>query len=307
MNILKYTKIYLLISLLVLIPGVISLFVFGLNLSIDFRGGSIMEYEFEGRIDDASAITEGFREVFAEMEIDLFNVNVEGGNRVIARTRPVDVHENEVLKESVTEVFSGARQVSFTTIGPSVGAETTRRAFFALALATVGILLYIAYSFRNIPKPYSSFRFGSAAIVAMMHDAFLVLGIFSILGYLMGVEIDALFITAILTVIGFSVHDSIVVFDRVRENLKKLPHNWSFREIVNYSLGETLNRSLSTSLTVIITLFALFLLGGTTIKYFSLALLIGIVSGTYSSIFTASPVLVLWEEFNIKRRQKKKK
>jgi preprotein translocase subunit SecF len=138
----------------------------------------------------------------------------------------------------------------------------------------------------------------------MIHDAFVVLGIFSILGHFFRVEIDSLFITAVLTVIGFSVHDTIVVFDRIRENLKKLPPSWKFSEVVDYSLIETLNRSVATSLTVIITLFALFMLGGGSIKYFTLALLVGVVSGTYSSIFNASPILVLWEEWSIKRKRK---
>jgi preprotein translocase subunit SecF len=305
MNILKYSKIYLLMSLLVLIPGMVFLGVFGLNLAVDFRGGSVMEYEFEERITDSDEVSEGLQEVFAEAEVEVRSISFEGNNKAIVRTRPVDVHENEFVKSVLLEAYPEANQVSFITIGPSIGAETTKRAFFALSLATVGILLYIAYSFRNVPPPYSSFRFGAAAIVAMLHDVLIVLGVFAVLGYLMGVEIDALFITATLTIIGFSVHDSIVVFDRIRENLKRLPNSWNFRQIVNYSLNETLNRSLATSLTVLMTLFALYLLGGGTIKYFTLALLIGIISGTYSSIFTASPVLVLWEEHAQRRRKKK--
>jgi preprotein translocase subunit SecF len=150
--------------------------------------------------------------------------------------------------------------------------------------------------------PLFQFQFGASAVLAMLHDAFVVLGIFSILGHFMQVEIDALFITAILTVLGFSVHDTIVVFDRIRENLNKLPRTYSFEEVTNYSVVETLSRSIATSLTVVITLLSLYLLGGESIKVFVLAMLIGIISGTYSSIFNAAPILVIWENYIIKKR-----
>jgi len=302
-KIIKYTKIYLLISLLVLIPGVISLATYGLNLDIDFTGGSVFEYEFSGEIEDRGAVTNTLVDVFTQKEIEVKNITFDGNTKALVKTRPVEVASNEDIKTAVAEKLSGASQVSFETVGPSIGMETTKKSFFALAVASLGILLYIAYAFRNIPKPYSSFKFGATAILAMLHDAFVVLGTFSILGYFFNIEIDALFITAILTVIGFSVHDTIVVFDRIRENLKKLPGSWGFPEIVDYSLVETLNRSLATSLTVVVVLLSLYLLGGGSIKNFTLALLIGIVSGTYSSIFNAAPVLVLWEQRRLHRKR----
>ena len=282
----------------VLVPGIISLATFGLNLAIDFTGGSVFEYDL-GRTDVEKAT---IRQIFAEKEVETESVSFRGSGRVVVKTKPVSTEVGKELTDLLTERLSRndenqAEQISFETVGPSIGAETTKKAFSALAVASVGILLYIAFAFRNIPKPYSSFRFGTTAIAAMLHDAVLVLGIFSILGHYLGVQIDALFITAVLTVIGFSVHDTIVVFDRIRENLKKLPGNWDFEEIVNYSVVETLNRSIATSLTVIVVLLALYLLGGESIRWFVLALLVGIASGTYSSIFTASPILVLWEKF----------
>lgn len=164
----------------------------------------------------------------------------------------------------------------------------------------------IANAFRNIPKPYSSFRFGLSAILATLHDVIIVFGIFSILGHFFNIEIDALFITAMLTIIGFSVHDTIVVFDRIRENLGKLPKQMNFEEVVNYSIVETLNRSIATSFTVLLMLLSLYLLGGESIKNFVLAMLIGIFSGTYSSIFTAAPILVIWENFIAKKRAMQK-
>ena len=179
-------------------------------------------------------------------------------------------------------------------MGPVVGAEMAKKALLAVILASLAIILYIAWSFRQIPRPYSPWKFGISAVVALLHDALVVLGLFSLFGHFYQVEIDALFVTALLTVIGFSVHDTIVVFDRVRENLPKM-YNKPFPEIVDFSLTETLVRSLNTSLTVILTLTALLLFGGETIRWFVVALLVGIVSGTYSSIFNAAPLLVLWE------------
>lgn len=294
----KYKTIYLVISGAVLVPGIISLATFGLNLAIDFTGGSVFEYDL-GRTDVEKAT---IRQIFAEKEVETESVSFRRSGRVVVKTKPVSTEVGKELTDLMIERLSRndenqAEQISFETVGPSIGAETTKKAFSALAVASVGILLYIAFAFRNIPKPYSSVRFGATAIAAMLHDAVLVLGIFSILGHYLGVQIDALFITAVLTVIGFSVHDTIVVFDRIRENLKKLPGNWDFEEIVNYSVVETLNRSIATSLTVIVVLLALYLLGGESIRWFVLALLVGIASGTYSSIFTASPILVLWEKF----------
>ncbi len=302
MNLIKYTKYYLLISLVILVPGVISLFVYGLNLAVDFSGGSVIEYSFSKDIENPDEVETKLNEIFTEKKVEVDEITVVGSSRVLVRTKPLDVHINEEIKTEVVSKLEGSSQVSFETVGPAVGKETTNRSLLAVLVASIGILLYIAYSFRNVPKPYSSFKFGITAIIAMLHDVFVILGIFSILGHFFNVEIDALFITALLTIIGFSVHDTIVVFDRIRENLNKLPHSMKFSEIVNYSLVETLNRSLATSVTVLITLSALFLLGGETIKYFTLALIIGIASGTYSSIFNASPLLVLWEEHSNKKK-----
>lgn len=299
MQIIKYKKFYILFSLLLLVPGIISLMVFKLNLSIDFTGGSVFKYEIKTQAKD---IEISLKNIFEEKGVIVESLGYDQSNIIVLRTKPVESQKNDEIKTELLTKLSNITQVSFETVGPSVGKETTHKAFLSVVIASLGILLYIAYSFRNIPKPYSSFRFGVSAIVAMLHDAFVVLGIFSLLGHFLKVEIDSLFITAVLTVIGFSVHDTIVVFDRIRENLNKLPKAWKFSEIVNYSIAETLNRSMATSLTVITTLLSLFILGGSSIRYFVLALLIGIISGTYSSIFTAAPILVYWEEFNLRKK-----
>jgi len=240
--------------------------------------------------------------VFLGIKVE--TISQESQKRYSIRTKPVETEINNDLKEVLDTKFNGAVQLSFETVGPAIGKETTNKAFVALFWASLGILFYIAFAFRNIPKPYSGLRFGISAIVSMLHDALMVTGIFSILGYYFNMEVDSLFITAVLTVLGFSVHDTIVVFDRIRENLNKMPRNLPFSEVVNYSIVETLGRSVATSLTVMFTLFSLYMLGGSSIKAFVLTMLIGIISGTYSSIFTAAPVLVIWEEYIEKKRKK---
>lgn len=297
-QIIKYKYLYLIFSALLLIPGAISLILNGLNTSIDFTGGSLFKYSFTRSVDKNEISAE-----FEKLGIKVEGITDDGGNKLSIRTKQVDTEINNDLKQVMQKKFEGAQQLSFETVGPAVGSETTHKAFVALIWASVGILLYIAYAFRNVPKPYSGFRFGVSAIVSMLHDALMITGIFSILGYFFKIEVDSLFITAVLTIIGFSVHDTIVVFDRIRENLSKLPRSCSFEETVNYSIVETLSRSVATSLTVVMTLFSLYLLGGASIKTFVLAMLIGIISGTYSSIFTAAPILVIWEE-KIKKKSK---
>jgi preprotein translocase subunit SecF len=283
------------ISLIVILPGLISLIFFGLKLGIDFTGGTLWEVRFAQPV------------AATQIESALQRAGVE--HAIVQRTGP---EEDSTYLIRLPEVREGSEQkaalvaaleseggpfteLEFSTVGGAVSTEIRNRAIIAVCLASIGILLYMAYAFRNTQKPM---LYGSAALVAMLHDVLVVLGIFSILGVLLNVQIDALFITALLTVIGFSVHDTIVVFDRIRENLALHPTD-SFEEIVNYSLAQTLVRSLNTSLTVIFTLLALVLFGGGSTRLFVLALLIGIVSGTYSSIFNASQLLVAWQNGEI--------
>jgi len=298
-QIIKYKYIYLIISALILIPGAVFLITKGLNLSIDFTGGSLFRYEFTNEVS-----REEIKHEFENLGIKVETISQESQKRYSIRTKPVETEINNDLKEVLDTKFNGAVQLSFETVGPAIGKETTNKAFVALFWASLGILFYIDFAFRNIPKPYSGLRFGISAIVSMLHDALMVTGIFSILGYYFNMDVDSLFITAVLTVLGFSVHDTIVVFDRIRENLNKMPRNLPFSEVVNYSIVETLGISVATSLTVMFTLFSLYMLGGSSIKAFVLTMLIGIISGTYSSIFTAAPVLVIWEEYIEKKRKK---
>lgn len=285
-NFMHYKWIFFGISLVILIPGLISLGLYRLRLAIDFTGGTLLEIQSQQTLDHQT-----ISDVAVKQNLDLSSIQDAGENTFLLRLKPITAQQNEEFKQALGENVIEKR---FETVGPTVGKELTQKALAAIGVASIAIVVYIAWAFRGIPKPYSPWKFGLSAIVALLHDAFVVLGIFSLLGHLHGVEIDALFVTAMLTVIGFSVHDTIVVFDRVRENLPKMPRS-DFTEIVNFSLSETLVRSLNTSVTVLLTLSALLLFGGESIRWFVVALLIGIFSGTYSSIFNASPLLVLWE------------
>ena len=292
MKLLKYKYVYFAISLLVLIPGVISLVKYRLRLSIDFTGGSLLEIQ----ITNPQITKQKLEELAKSEKLELSTVSSSSDNVYLLRLKELSNEQ----KIKYLNLVGDATEKRFETVGPLIGREMTQKAILAVAVASLVIVMYIAWSFRHIPKPYSSWKFGASALIALLHDAFVILGLFSIFGVLWHVEVDALFVTAILTVIGFSVHDTIVVFDRIRENLPKMPHN-SFEEVVDFSLSETLVRSLNTSLTAILTLVALLLFGGENIRWFVMALLLGIISGTYSSIFNAAPLLVLWETHKTKK------
>ncbi len=289
---------YFLFSLLIIMPGIISMFIWGLNLSIDFTGGTRMILLFPTPVNkDTQNIV---KNTFTGEKIEIVTIQ-PSDTKLIIRTKSINEKQNAGL---IKKLKVKVKQEEFETIGPTIGGETTWNALKAIILASVLIVLYIAWSFRAVPRPTSSWKFGICAITALIHDVLVLVGIFSLLGHFLNVEIDSLFITALLTVIGFSVHDTIVVFDRIRENLKRtidLP----FAQIVNNSLLQTLTRSLNTSLTTMIVLFTLLVFGGSTLRWFIAALLIGIASGTYSSIFNASALLVAWEEFDAKRKKKK--
>jgi preprotein translocase subunit SecF len=288
--------IWYLISALAILPGLLSLIVNGINWGLDFTGGTAWEIEFAQPFQ-----TEALRSVLSSHGYTDTVIQTSGDTDNIAVIRMEELTEGSDAKTAIEAdlqaQFGEYKELSFTTVGPSVGADIRNKAILAVLLASLGILLYIAYAFRNTNNPL---LYGLCAIAALLHDAFFVLGVFSILGWLADVEVDALFVTAMLTVIGFSVHDTIVVFDRIRENLQRRVAP-TFEETVNYSVVQTMVRSLNTSLTVILTLASLYLFGGESIRWFVLALLIGVAAGTYSSIFNASQLLVSWENGEIQR------
>lgn len=298
MDIIGKKYLYFLISIIIIIPGIVSLFFFGLKLSIDFTGGSRLTYQVTS--DKKEAISDKISGIIRKEEVDVISIQKSGEDVYIVRTKPLEQKTYQNIKKEISGNIKDSKELSFETIGPTIGGETTINALKAIILASILIVIYIAWSFRKVPKPASSLRFGFCAIVALLHDVLVVVGIFSILGHFFSVEIDSLFVTALLTVVGFSVHDTIVVFDRIRENLRRMSGS-PFSVIVNDSILQTLGRSLNTSLTVLLVLFTLLLFGGESIRWFIVALLVGVASGTYSSIFNAAPLLVVWHEWREKK------
>lgn len=290
----KYKWLYFAISFLVVIPGIFSLVKYGLRLSIDFTGGSLIEIETR-----QSVSSDQISAVVSAQKFQIASIQSSENKVYLLRLKHLDQDQKDQIISALNKDLEGVVERRFESVGPVIGAELAQKALLAIAFASICIVIYVAWSFRKIPHPYSSWKFGISAVFALIHDVLVVAGIFSLLGHFFAVEVDALFVTAILTVIGFSVHDTIVVFDRVRENLPKLSKS-SFEQVVDFSLTETIARSLNTSFTVILILTALLLFGGQTIRWFVVALLIGIISGTFSSIFNASPILVLWENYKKK-------
>lgn len=287
---------YFSFSALIIIPGIISLFFWGLNLGIDFTGGTLLEYEFKQEVGK-----EAIESTLKEKGVMVSSIQKTSENSYLIRSEPLGDAKIKEANEALIIKFEGTKEIRRETIGPTIGGELLRKAVIALIVATVAIVLYIAWAFRKVPQPASSWRFGVSAIFALVHDVMIVVGAFSIFGHFLSVEVDALFITALLTIIGFSVHDTIVVFDRIRENLiRKISP--SFSETVNHSIIQTISRSLNTSFTLVFVLLAILLFGGASVRWFVVALLIGVISGTYSSIFNATPILVLWQNWSDRKK-----
>ncbi len=287
---------YFLLSALLIVPGVFFLAIGGLKPGIEFKGGTLLELTFVTRPTD-----DDLKALFASLgHSEATPQGVAGGVEV----RTTEMLPDELAKtaQALQDRFGpDAKVASSSVVSPSFSVELIQNAIKAIALASLLIVLLIAWAFRNFG--WSAFRYGLAAIVSLLHDAAVVLGIFAILGYFLNIEVDSLFVTAVLTIIGFSVHDTIVVFDRIRENLRLNPGE-PLNPVINFSIMQTLARSVITSLTVVLTLLALFLFGGYSVRNFALALLIGIISGTYSSIFNASQIISLWQEVEDRLRHR---
>lgn len=291
MNIVGKRYLYFLLSLLLIVPGLIGAIIWGLPLSIDFTGGSYAEFQFaSGKTPNLQEV----RDLYAEFGVQDALPRTSGTDVLIVRTEQIDNATNNQIVAALTERFGSEITVlRFETVGPSVGREVASRAAFAIGLAAAGIMIYIWYAFRGVRSAY---RYGIAAIIAMLHDLALIFGVQALLSHFLGWEIDSLFLTATLTVAAFSVHDTIVVFDRIRENAQsRYTRKEGFETVVNNSILQTLVRSINTQLTVFLTLLAVLVFGGDTLRHFILILMIGVLSGTYSSIFNASPILVVWE------------
>ncbi len=277
------------LSLLVIIPGIIALLLWGLPLAIDFTGGSLLEVKFDsGSAPQPAQVVA----LYDKHNLPDSTVQTSGSDTLIIRSKAMDdTTKTQIVNDMQTQFGSKITVNRFDSVGPAVGKEVANQAALAVAAAAVAITIYITLAFRGVEH---SFRYGVSAIIAMLHDILVVVGLEALFGHFLGWEADSLFLTALLTVIGFSVHDTIVVYDRIRENAgiyRRIP----YETLVNHSIVQTLDRSINTQLTVMITLLALVLFGGVTIRHFVTILLIGVFSGTYSSIFNASPILVVWE------------
>ncbi len=304
-NLVERRNLWFTISAIAILPGIIFMIWHTITagtplpLSIDYTGGTQWEIRFE----QAVAPTE-VRQVFVDAgypDTTAFLVG-DDGRTVQLKFKPIDTAQKEALAAKVQEQFGPFEERFYRSIGPTIGAEVSRAAVAAVVVASLLILLYIAWAFREVSHP---FRYGTAAIIALLHDVLVTISFFSIMNLIAGWEVDALFLTAILTVIGFSVNDTIVIFDRIRENLRRF-RNESFAAIANRSLIETAQRSIATQVTALLILVAILLFGGATLQKFMATLIVGLVSGTYSSLFTATPILVAWEEGSLFHRASSK-
>jgi len=292
-NIVEKRHWYFLISALIIIPGLIAVIysfaVFGtpMRLGIDFTGGTMLELRFQQSVSPATV-----RDVLAANGFpDPILQTTSDPNTIVLRTKEMGTAEKQQVEAGLAAALGPVDTLRYETVGPTVGAEVTKAASVAILAAALLIIAYILFSFRKVPN---AFRYGVCAVIAMLHDILVTVGLFSLATLILGWEADALFLTAVLTVVGFSVQDTIVVFDRIRENIPKR-RGESFETVVNRSLLETLHRSLATQLNAIFVLIAILLFGGATMTHFVVVLLVGMLSGTYSSIFNAVPLLVVWE------------
>ena len=287
----KYNKVYLAVSAVLISASIFALAFYGLNFGIDFNGGSVLQIEYKTERLSKQEITD----IVSNFDIGAVSVRVIGEKgAAISFEKSISQDTQTEIKQALSkekEIIEG--ETSFEKVGGIVGEETKSKSGKAIIFSLIAIILYVAFAFRKLLRPVSSWQYGFATLIALFHDMLLVLGVFAVLGEFSGVYITIPIMTALLTVFGYSVNDTVVVFDRIRENLIKRTGT-DFEDVVNKSMNQTLFRSASTSLTTLFVLFAIFFLGGETLKYFSLALIIGIISGTYSSIFLASPLLVYW-------------
>lgn len=293
MQIVSRRKIYFSISITLVLASLVSLLLWGLNLGIDFSGGTLMEVEFL----EERPSNQQIQEKLADLELDQISLQSTGEKGLILRLKDIDEETHQKILERI-----GSEQITekrFESVGPLIGQELKRKASWAILLAMVAIIIYIAWAFRKISKPVASWQYGLVAITALFHDILITLGFFSVLGHYWNIEIGLPLVAAFLTILGYSVNNSIVIFDRSRENL--LRSHWTdFEETINQSINQSMTRCLNTALTTLFVLLAIFFLGGQSIKYFALALIVGIVVGTYSSIFVTSSLIVVWQRWQRK-------
>ncbi len=289
-------KIYLSISGILAGAAILAIAIFGFKQGIDFTGGTLWQFKAPNvAIEEVSkAFSEDLKVSDARLTFD------QSSGIFFARLKDMSEADHQNYIKIFSEKYSGFEEMTFSSIGPSVGADLREKSILALILVLLGISLYIAFAFRKVYQPISSFKYGVTTLVSLLHDVAIPAGLLAVLGYFGTAEIDVNFIVALLVVVGFSVHDTIVVFDRIRENLLLYRTKKEFGEIINDSVNQTIARSINTSLTLILVLLALLFLGPANLHYFVLTLLVGVTVGIYSSIFVASPLLYVWHKFTNK-------
>lgn len=302
MFIIRNRKFFYALSVLLIGASLVSVFVWGLKPGVDFKGGSIIEVEYAIRpsVAEVNSALDG-------LDIGTYSVRETGDLGYIIRTDELTPASHDAV---LTALSAGGKvsltEKRFNSIGPVLGKEAIEKAWMSIVMVLVAIILFIAFAFRHVSRPISSWKYGVVAIVALMHDVIIPMGVFSVLGHFAGFEIDTLFVTALLVILGFSIHDTIVVFDRVRENLRRnteYHEKKDFEQIVGDSISQTFVRSINTSATTLLAIVVLYIAGPEATKHFALALLIGITAGTYSSVFIGSPLLVTWQKVQDKRNK----
>lgn len=299
-NLVKNKNYFFTLSGLLVGLSLLALVFWGLQLGLDFTGGSLLEVEYSQERPGREEVEGALAPVVGKAAVS--PVDERG---LIIRMKHLDEETHQAALQALVELVPSKDKLELTekrfeSIGPTISSQLKKQALISIIFVTLAIILYIAFAFRKVSRPVSSWKYGVAAVLALFHDITIPVGVFAALGRYLGVEVDTLFVTALLTVMGFSVHDTIVVFDRIRENLIKFSRE-TFEEVVNRSVSQTLVRSVNTSLTVLLVLFSVLFFGGSTIKYFVLTLIVGITVGTYSSICLASPLLVVWHRARLKK------
>lgn len=295
-NIIQKRKIWFTISSVLVIGSILVISTLGLKFGLDFTGGTLIEVETQEKLE----ITTVERIIYEAIPtLEEVKVQEAGNNRFLIRLAPLTEEEHKAILTGLRGETS-LEELRFELVGPTLGQELKDKAITALIVAAVVIIFYIAWSFRHVSESVSSWKYGLGAIIALVHDILIVTGVFTVFSHYYSYQVDGLFVTALLVILGYSVNDTIVVYDRVRENVliqqeKKGKKKFTFEELVEHSVNQTILRSINTSVTTLLVLFTLFFFGGESIKGFILALIIGIIIGTYSSIFLASPILVWWE------------
>lgn len=291
LNVIKYSRVWFTLSGTSIVLSILAIIIFGLNWGMDFTGGSLLNINF-GQDVQAQDITRVLSDAGYVAVTQLSDTGT------LIRTQPISIKQHEEMIAVLKDKFGNLEELQFDSVGPAIGQELKEKSIIAVILLLILIAIYVWFAFRKVSKPVASWKYGVLTIISALHDIIIPLGVFAVLGHYIGYEVNAAFIAAILTILGYSINDTIVVFDRTRENLVSERHSSvSFAEIVNKSVSQTLARSINTTLTTLIALIAIYFLGGETTQPFALALIIGIATGAYSSIFIASPLLVVWEKY----------